>query len=242
VPLVIGLGIAIGIGWQFAVVPALALVGIAIAANWGRRDSAAKSMLVHGRLPSSFWLPWFLVLLVVAMEFAVVFWGSTLVERRTDVSLADATLTISAFVAGMIVARLAFSSHALSSHDPVWLMRIGIILALAGTLLVWATPSYEVSATGMFIIGIGVGLLYPLAASMALAAAPSQAPLASARVVMGTGLAILVAPLLLGVVADMTDVVAAWLLIPAACVVSLALTVPLARVHDGHEPPGIVRT
>jgi hypothetical protein len=41
---------------------------------------------------------------------------------------------------------------------------------------------------------------------------------ASARLVSAAGVAILVAPLLLGVVADSSDITIAWLLVPAACV------------------------
>ena len=61
------------------------------------------------RLPWAYWLPWMLTVLVIALEFFVVVWGGSLVAARTGVSLADATLTISAFIAGMIAGRAVMS-------------------------------------------------------------------------------------------------------------------------------------
>ena len=235
VPLVIGLGVATGLGWQFAVVPSIVLVGIAVAATVGRADRPIDHPTIQGRLPLAYWLRWLLVVLVVAVEFAVVFWGSSLVERRTGVSLADATLTISAYIGGMIVGRLALSTHEVSGREPIWLMRGGIALALVGTLLAWASGGYEASLLAMLIGGLGTGMLFPLGASITLAAAPGQAAIAAPRLVLASGVAILVAPLVLGVVADATGIMTAWLLIPAICAAALLLTLTLPAARTGGE-------
>ena len=231
VPLVIGIGIAIEVGWQFVIVPAFVLIGIAAVASWGRDDRPNGSAPTHGRLPGAFWLPWLLVVLVVCVEFGVLFWASSMVERSTGVSLADATLTISVFILGVIVARTGVSTPVIGRTDPVWLLRIGLALAFAGSLAVWATSSYELSMAAMFLGGVGLGALYPVAASVTLATAPGQSALASGRVVMASGVAVLLAPFILGIVADVTGVVTAWLLIPAICVASMLLTVPVARAR-----------
>ena len=238
VPVFIAVGIAIGVGWQFVVLPALVLIGIAAAVTGGRSNDAPTATTVHGRLARSYWLPWLLVVLVVAVEFAVIFWSSTLVQRRTGASLADATLTISAFIGGIIAGRFALSWHAVSRLDPVWLLRGGITISMFSVLLLWATSSYEYSAIGMFVAGIGLGMLFPLSASITLATAPEQSAVASARLVLASGLAILLSPLILGMLADVTSVTTAWLLIPAICVVALALTVPLARARRARVAGG----
>ena len=93
----------------------------------------------------------------------------------------------------------------------------------------WLSASYLLSMAGVFLAGAGIGLLYPLAASMMLATAPGQAGAASGRLVLASGTAMLVAPLMLGVIADAADVVVAWGLVLVLCLVSLALTVPVAR-------------
>ena len=234
VPVFIGVGVSTGLGWQLAVVPTMVVVGISLVAARGRVDGAADVSVGSGRLPRAYWISWFLVVLVVAVEFAILFWGSTLVERRTGVSLGDATLTISAYVGGMVVSRFGLSLHAVSARDPVWLVRGSLFFAFVGALLLWATTSYEMSMLGMFVGGFGVGMLYPLGAAITIAAAPGQAAVASGRVILASGLAILIAPLILGVIADMTGVTTAWLLIPAVCVAALALTVPVARSRRRH--------
>ena len=232
VPLFIGLGVSSGLGWRVVVVPALVLVGLAFMVTRDRGERAVPSTSARGRLPAAYWPAWLLAALFIAIEFAIVFWASTLVARQTAVSLADATLVIAAFIAGVVVGRIGLSFHAVSERDPIVLLRVGIILALAGSLMPWASTSFELSLAGFLIGGLGLAFLFPIGAALALATAPLQSHLASGRLVLATGLAILAAPLILGVVADLTGVLVAWLLIPAMCLGALALTVPVSRGRD----------
>ena len=202
VPLFIGVGEAAGIGWQLALVPAAALVGVASVATRGFEERPTDVVAGQARLRKAFWVAWALLILVIAIEFMTVFWSGAMVERRTGVPLAEATLAISAFIGGVIAGRLALSTQAVSARDPVWLMRGGIVVAMVGLLLPWASTSYEISLVGTFVAGIGLGPLYPLGATITLATAPDHARLASSRLVLASGAAILVAPLILGVAAD----------------------------------------
>ncbi len=111
------------------------------------------------------------------------------------------------------------------------LLRISLALALLGSLAVWASSSYELSVAAMLLGGVGLGVLYPVSASVTLATAPDQPALAAGRVVLASGTAMLVAPFVLGMAAEVSSVVTAWLLIPAICVASLLLTVPVATVR-----------
>jgi predicted MFS family arabinose efflux permease len=229
VPVFIGLGEASGIGWQLALIPGAALVVGALFATRSFEERSTEVVADQARLPRAFWIVWVLIILLIAAEFATVFWAGTLVERRTGVTLAEATLVISAFVGGIIAGRFGLSSHAISSRDPVWMMRVGIALAIVGLLLPWASTSYEAGMIGMFIAGVGLGVLYPLGASIAFAIAPEHARAVSSRLVLASGLAILLAPLILGIAADLFGVVAAWLLVPGICFAAMALTVPVGR-------------
>ena len=158
-------------------------------------------------------------------------------ERSTDVTLADATLTISVYIGGIIVGRTALSTHVVGRNDPVWLLRGGLLLTFIGSLLVWLVPSFELAVLAMFVLGLGLGWLYPIAGSITLATAPHLPTLASARLVLASGVAMLSAPFILGLVADVTGVTTAWLLVPAICVASALMTVPVARARAGHRPP-----
>ena len=77
-------------------------------------------------------------------------------------------------------------------------------------------------------------MLFPVGAALAMATAPLQPQLASGRLVLASGLAVLLAPLVLGVIADAAGIRSAWLLVPAICVVALAATVPLASGRTSH--------
>jgi len=227
-PVAIGVGAAIGLGWQVVIVPVLVLVAVLFA--WWRSDGAGVAVHRHlGRLPRAYWLPWVLTTSMIGLEFFVVVWGGSLVASRTGVPLADGTLTISAFIAGMIAGRGMLSVPASARLPAMLLIRAGLVLTFAAVLVVWVSGSWWLSAAGLAAAGFGVGILYAPAASISLAAAPAAPAAASARLVLAAGVAILVAPLLLGVVADLSDITSAWLLVPAVCVGALALSVPVDR-------------
>ena len=230
VPLAIAVGIAVGLDWRFVVVPVLVFVGLL--AVWMRRS--ADGAIVHadlGRLPWAYWLPWILTVSVIALEFFLLVWGGPLIERQAGVSLADATLTISALIAGMIAGRALMSLAAMARLDPMLVIRGGIVITFVAVLLPWWSGEYLLGAAGMLLAGFGIGILYPPAASIALAAVPGQPAAASSRLTLAAGLAILVAPLLLGVIADVSDIATAWLLVPGVCLAVLLLTVPVERAR-----------
>ena len=91
------------------------------------------------------------------------------------------------------------------------------------------------SAAAMAVAGFGVGILYPPCAAITLAAAPEAPAAASARLVLAAGLAILVAPLLLGVIADLSDISSAWLLVPGVCIGVALLSEPVQRARQARE-------
>lgn len=234
VPLVIGGGVALGLGWQVVALPALLLVGLAVVASRRRLDRGVGLEPPRAVLSRAYWLAWALVVLVVSIEFAMVFWGSSLVERQAGISLGHATIVLSAFFVGMVTGRAALSSHTLAGRDPVSLMRAGIGLAGLGSLVPLVWPSVAGGTLGLLLGGTGVSLLYPLGASISLAAVPGQARQAASRLVLASGLAILVAPFVLGVMADAAGVIVGWLLIPVVCVAALALTIPVGRTVAAH--------
>ena len=150
-------------------------------------------------------------------------------------SLADATLTISAFIGGMIAGRAVMSLGVTGRIEGMRIIRGGLVLTFVAVLVVWWSGSWWLSAAAMAVSGFGVGILYPPAAAIALGAAPEAPAAASARLVLAAGLAILVAPLLLGVIAELTDIASAWLLVPAACVAVALLSVPVDRARRARE-------
>ncbi len=229
VPVIIGLGVNSGLGWQLAFIAAAILIGAGWWASRRRRWVVSESATVSGRLPRRYWLAWWLIVLVVSVEFAMVFWASTLVARQVDISLGDATLVAAGFYAGMATTRFGLSVSSVGEHDPIWLMRFGLTVALVGSLLAWTAQGIPLAVLGIYLGGVGTGFLYPLGISVTLALVPGSEDRASARAILASGLAILAAPFALGLAADISGVATAWLMVPALCIAALALSVPVGR-------------
>lgn len=233
-PVAIAVGAAVGLDWQFVVVPVLVLLAALVVWSRSAQPSAMEGRELE-RLPRAYWLPWLLTVSVIGLEFFVVVWGGSLVAAQTGESLADATLTISAFIAGMIAGRAVMSMPAAGRLEAMWIIRGGLLLTFVAVLVVWLSGMWAVSAAAMAVAGFGVGILYPPCAAITLATAPGAPAAASARLVLAAGLAILVAPLLLGVIADFSDIGSAWLLVPAVCVGVALLSVLVDRARQVRE-------
>lgn len=229
VPIVIGIGESSGLGWQMAFVVAVALVATGLAVSRRRPRIAPGTGELVGRLARGFWLTWGLIVLGVSVEFSLVFWASTLVERQVGLSLDEATLVAASFYAGMATSRVALSLHLVSGRDPMVLIRLGLVVALLGSVVAWASSEVVLAGLGIYLGGVGTGFLYPLGVAVALTFVPRAQDRAAARLILASGLAILVAPFVLGVVADLAGVSIGWLLIPALCVSALVVSVPVGR-------------
>lgn len=229
VPIVIAIGVAVAIGWGFVAVPVLVMVGLSLVFTRGRTYRPILRGPEAGRLTRAYWTAWLFLLIVNAYEWTIIFWSSTLVARQTSVSLEEATLVITMFFGGMVIARSALSISVVGRQEPIKLIRAGLTVLVVGSLVVWASTSFAISLIGFLAMGIGTGVQFPLAIALTMDTAPLQPQLASSRLVLASGLGILILPLILGVVADFSSVSAGWLLVPMMCLVGLMLTVPVAR-------------
>jgi hypothetical protein len=229
VPLVIWIVGKAGLGWSFVALPVVVMVGLSLIFARGRQYRPIPMGTDAGTLPRAYWTAWLFVVMVNAFEWTIIFWASTLVEQQTSVSLGDATLVISMFFGGMVMARSALSLRAVGRREPVRLIRAGLVVLVVGSVVVWASTSFAISLIGFLAMGIGSGVQFPLGVALTLDTAPLQPQLASSRLVLASGLGILVTPLLLGIVADASSVSVGWLVVPFMCLIGLALTVPVVR-------------
>ena len=174
-----------------------------------------------------FWLAWAFLVSVIAVEFSIVFWGATLVERQTGVTTEVATLLGGLFLGGMFVGRLGQSQGLGTGGDIRRSAATGVVLAGTGAAIAWVSTVPAVSGAALFLAGLGVAGLYPLGVAAALAAAPGRLTLAGTRVTLASGTAILIAPLALGAAADAAGVPVAWGLVVGLSLVALALVTVL---------------
>jgi fucose permease len=183
------------------------------------------------RLPSLFWIYWAAVVLVVSVEFCMIFWSANYLESEIGLGKASAAQSVSLFLGAMILGRLA-GSRLVQRIQVHRLVAASILLATAGFWLFWTAHTPLLSQAGLFITGFGVAPLYPLCLSLAIGSAGEQTVLASARTTLASGSAILLLPLVLGRLADSFGIRPAYALVLGllACALGVILATSW-RVH-----------
>ncbi|HEX2738951.1 MAG TPA: MFS transporter [Rubrobacter sp.] len=228
-PLLVGASAALGLGWRAALVlPAVALA--LLAAGFFSRPldpprNATDGAPAGGRtLPPRYWAFWTLVALGVASEWCVAYWGADFLADGTGLSRPAAATSLTAFFVAMLTGRIV-SSRLTRTLPPTVLLIATLCAALVGFPLFWLSPGITLTLVGLFITGLGIGSVYPLGVSAAIATAPDNADAAAARLAVGGGGAILVAPFVLGALADRIGIAGAFgIVVPMLlAAVSLAL-------------------
>jgi hypothetical protein len=229
-PIALAASSGMDLSWGLGLLPAVGLLAIVAAdLRAGPRLVRVSGTSESGPLPIGFWLAWAFLVAVIAVEFSIVFWAATLVERQTGVSIEVATLLGGLFLGGMFVGRLAQSRGLGTGGDVRRSAAIGIVLAGTGSAVGWVSTSPALTGAALFVAGLGVAGLYPLGVAAALAAAPGRLTVAGTRLTLASGIAILLAPLALGAAADAVGVPTAWGLVVGLSLAALALVSVLPR-------------
>jgi len=237
-PLAIALAIAIGFGWAagFAI-PALVvggLLGLRLGASIPRSAESSTNPADPLDAQSVRWLgSWIAIVLVVALEFAFVFWATDYMESIGGISEAAAAALTAMFFVGMAVAR-GLGVPLMRLLDPRRRALLGALTVSAlGFAMFWGAPFVAGTAVwaalGLLVAGVGVAYLFPLSFLGLVGVLVGGTDKASARAALGSGVAIGLAPLLLGIAADALGLTKALLLIPlliAAAAVNVAMTYP----------------
>jgi predicted MFS family arabinose efflux permease len=238
-PLLVGAFAAAGLGWRAAfAVPVAALILLASVFLFRPPDlprTTAKSgdQVVGLALPLRYWGLWALVALGVASEWCVAYWGADFLADGTGLSRPAAATSLTAFFVAMLVGRIA-SSRLARTLPATLLLAATLGLALVGFPLFWFSPGSILTLAGLFVTGLGIGGVYPLGVSAAIAAVPGNSDAAAARLSIGGGGAILVAPFVLGALADRIGIAMAFGIVVPMLLVALALALVALR-RDGRE-------
>jgi fucose permease len=222
-PVALGLAASGLHAWRVALVlPVIAFVVLTVIRP-RERAVGDQVRVPRATLPGAYWYAWLLITLGVAIEFSFVFWGSTMVGRQTGLAASDATILASLFVAGMFVGRAAIGRGVGARRSSRSMLAAGLVVVLAGSILVLVSPLPILSGIGLFLGGLGTAGIWPVGLSAALQFAPRAQFQAVARATFGSGIAVLVAPSALGLAADIVGVAGAWTIIPGLAVAALAV-------------------
>ena len=233
-PLLVGACAAAGFGWRPALVlPAAALILLAVIFYLRPPDlprSAAKGgeRTESSAMPPRYWALWALVALGVASEWCVAYWGADFLADGTGLTRPAAATSLTTFFAAMLLGRIA-SSRLARVLPPTTLLAATLCLALVGFPLFWFSPGSVLTLIGLFITGLGIGGVYPLGISAAIATVPEKTDAAAARLAIGGGGAILVAPFVLGALADRIGISSAFAIVFPMLLAALFLALVAGR-------------
>lgn len=219
-------------GWRPALglvagMPVLMFVGLnADSSAAGASQNPQAGPRAGSLLPLLYWIYWIALVLAVSVEFCMIFWSADFLENVLGMAKASAAQSVSLFLAGMILGRLA-GSRLVQRFPARRVVTVSILVATMGFLLFWSSRNVIPGLSGLFLAGLGVASLYPLLLSLAIEAAEGQAVQAGARATLASGSAILILPLVLGRLADAVGIhsaygVVALLLVAALLIIQLA--------------------
>ena len=220
-PLAVSGSLALGTGWRGAVLAGVTLGFLILLA--GRSAHVPESAFDagrRGRLSPAYWAYWTLLVLVVAIEFGVLLWAPAYLEQVVGLAPATAAGSAALFAVAMLAGRSA-GSAVIGRIGARPLYAGALLVTLAGFGFYWAGSEPALALGGLFVLGLGVALLYPLTLGLALEAAGSSGAAASARFMLAVGVALLVAPFLLGALADRVGLGMAHLVVPILTLMAL---------------------
>ncbi|MBN2115276.1 MAG: MFS transporter [Anaerolineales bacterium] len=199
-------------------------------------DSSSMEETSRSSQPLSplFWVYWVAIVLAVSVEFCMIFWSTSYLEKVLGLLKANAAQAASLFLVGMILGRMA-GSRLVQRFSTPRVVLISILTALAGFLVFWRAENILPGLSGLFLTGLGVASLYPLLLSLAIGAADGNTVQASARATLASGTAILALPLVLGRLADQTDIRSAYGVVLVLLIGVFLISQIAGRVSSAHK-------
>jgi fucose permease len=154
-----------------------------------------------------------------AAEWCITSWGASFVEDAARTSADTAVTLMAGYFGGVLVGRLVGSRLA-RRYEPAHLLGVALAVSAAGFAVLWPATTPAQALAGLVLLGIGLGNLFPMAISVTVALAPGQSAPANGRAVAMTSFAALLAPLVVGTLADATSITAALGVVPVALVLA----------------------
>lgn len=223
-------------GWRgFAAIPAamlvflvvpLVLMGIRRTSTEGEVASAKDFPPASGRARFA---PVVMVLSVV-VEWGFLFWLATHLTTVAGLHTDEAARAVAAMWFAVLVGRIV-GSRLLGAIPPRTLLAVSLVLAVAATFSLNAVTT----PTGAIITGVVAGLavanLYAGSIAFLIDADPARADRAVARGSLAAGAALIVAPLAMGMMADVIGLRIAFLLVGTIAVAGALVMLAVVRPH-----------
>jgi MFS family permease len=152
-------------------------------------------------LPRRCWLLAGLVAFGIAVEFCLIYFGAEQIQT-TGLSAASATTALGALYVGILAGRVAGAALTSRPGRTTSLLWASLALTGVGFMLFWLAEHPVLAVVGLLVAGVGIANLYPLSLALTLSAAAGLTDAANALTQLIGGVAVVVAPYLLGALAD----------------------------------------
>jgi fucose permease len=236
-PIVVGVIVHCGQNWRMAFAPLFLMFGILYLIFKDVAEPFADHSKLsdrEGKLALPYWAFWTVILFSVAGEWSIVFWCSDYMQQVARFSKADASASTSVFLIAIIAGRLAGTR--LARSVPVrQLLPIAAVIGLSGFFIFWLGKTPALNFFGLFLAGFGNSNVYPMTFSQAIGSAPGKTSLASARMSVAAGTANLIAPLVMGFIADRSGILVAYGLVAVLWTSVIALVIAAERISHRTE-------
>jgi fucose permease len=158
----------------------------------------------------------------------IVYWGANFLALGGILSKSMAASLLSIFFLAAIVGRFVGSRLA-RRFSGSWLMVLAMGFAVCGFPLFRLVPVVPLRLVGLFVTGLGVANFWPSGIALTLGTVPLHSDAASARLALGSGIAALIAPFVLGWLADHIGIQKAY------SVVALLLLLMMMMLVIAHQ-------
>jgi fucose permease len=239
VPLVLLVGSATVLGWRI-VLPVLVLCLLGIS-SFGVTATGRRLRVQHdgvqtnsGKLSPAYWRIWLVMFLGVSVEWAIGFWCMTYLLGLPGNSREMAAMGTMILGLSSVLGR--FAASRISNHISERRLLYAVLIIIAvGFPAYWLRAGVGSAFIGLALCGFAGANLYPLGFSMAISAAPNNPARASSMAPVASGTAVGLAPLLLGRLADATDMQFALLYVPIGMAAMLIVLLADRAIETGKK-------
>lgn len=227
-PLAVGAGAATVLGWRaglLIVAVGLVIVEILRGRNTSRFGAPGGAEHAEHRaapLPRRIYWTFALIMCFLGTEFSMVLWSADLLRERAGYGAAAAAASLATVTGGMAIGRFVGSRLA-EYWEGDRVLRISVVIALAGFAVAWISTDGVVLLIGLFVTGLGLGVHWPLGVARAVHASGGMTDRASALASVYGSIAIGSAPFVLGALSDAIGFHWAFLLVPAMLGIALVI-------------------
>ncbi|HWE14371.1 MAG TPA: MFS transporter [Solirubrobacteraceae bacterium] len=184
-----------------------------------------------------------IVFAIVGLEFALSFWLASYLNDDVGLARQTAVALVSVLYGANLTGRL-LASRLARTHPPEHLLFAAIGCVLVGLPCLLVATSAAAAVPGIVLTGTGIGALFPLTSSLHVQTSGHTADAALGEVLTVAALGEFAGPLLAGAIAQVSNLRAGLLVLPALTLLAAAGLTGHQRHtsnRQGHTAPARVR-